>query len=112
MPLPVVCSAETHESTISFHPEGLQRPIWNESTSSFRYPCLVHVFPLCRHKAWTISSSSLAVLRTFLDATNLSFLRIADAIWCIRISANNPGQHAHSDYELIPTICSVLVTLP
>src|SRR3989338_2789091 len=111
MPLPVVCSAETHESTISFHPEGLQRPIWNESTSSFRYPCLVHVFPLCRHKAWTISSSSLAVFCTFSDAMNLSTLRIVDVIWLIRIYSNNQGKQVRSAYVLTQTICSVLVTL-
>src|SRR3972149_3098145 len=61
------------------YPKGRNLSILNESTSSFRYPCLVHVFPLCRHRAWTISSSYLAVLRTFLDATNLLSLRIVDA---------------------------------
>ena len=96
-------SIETLKSTINPSP-SIAQSSWtnlflNDSTSSFRYPCLVHVFPLCRHKAWTISSSSLAILNTSADAMNLFSLQIDHVIWWIRISANNQGQLARSDYE-------------
>src|SRR3989344_291372 len=60
MPFPVLCSIETQKSTISPSHERvrvLDVQFWNEYTSSFRSPCLVHVVHVFLH-AWTIPSSS------------------------------------------------------
>ena len=53
----LLCSYETQKSTISFHPpeEDFRVQFWNESTSRFPYPCLVHVVQTFL-PAWTIPS--------------------------------------------------------
>ena len=53
----LMCSIETHESTRLDCPKA-KGQILNESTSSFRYPCLVTTYSLSLSLPWTIIKMS------------------------------------------------------
>ena len=87
MPLPVVCSAETHKSTISFIPEGNQQIFfeWFHEQLPLPVPCYDLVFVI---EFAFVHNEYFLWITSRDDLTNQSF-RVDDLVFVIEFALND-----------------------